>query len=156
MPRGPFPVAGAGPFTTGAFVVSGNVYMTFTTATLGTFEFSELTYPHVNTIRKFKSVDSAMTMSSSQIKDFGFQPDEFGVIGNRYILTWEIMSETLFNTLKQFYESTETVTWDPKVRARTNGETYVVLIESLTHQADHRVSTRLVSVEMVVNIRSVV
>jgi len=155
---GPFPMAGMIPTTAGPFVVSSTAtgYMTFATTSLGTFGFEAHDFPTVNTIRKFKSVQSVMTMSSAQVKDFDFQPDEFGVVGNEYVLRWEIMDQTLFNTMKQFYESTEEVVWDPKERARIPGETYVVLIRDLRHDSDHRTTTNLLSVEMVVNIRSVV
>lgn len=126
----------------------------FITAGLGTFSFPFK--PQVNTIRKVKEVVSMDTYSSNQAKDFGFQPDEFGVVGNEYELTWEIMSETFFNSLKSYYESTETLIWDPEERARIPGETYYVTARDLSHDHDHRTTTYLVNVRLVLNIRGVV
>lgn len=105
--------------------------MTLATTALGTMTFSHnpAKVRRMYKERRFKYRD---TLESSMIFDWRFKTDASGLKGSRWILRWPKMPRTEWTNFRNYYESTEVVTWDPKERARIPGEKYTVIMHPFT------------------------
>ena len=127
---------------------------------LETTSLGRTTFPYAppkwDTLNKKRAKASKKTWSSAQVEEWAIPAGANGVIGVERKLQWEILAGTDFKTLRDYYQSTEQVTWTPGARARVIGEIYYVTIKSLTHDKDHRLYDYVLGVEMILNIRGVV
>ena len=104
---------------------------------------------NMDLIESKKSVASVVTFSGSAV--FQWDATLEGVLVS---LTWDNMSETMYNNLRTKYLSTDSVVFDPKT-----GTTYNVIVENLSgsyvqyglDDIPHRKD-----IELILNIRSAI
>jgi hypothetical protein len=131
-------------------------------------DLGEYTFPHHPdnpiTVRKTRSVISTPTVTSSSLDDYGFLDVSDGLIGTEWQLTWPMMAPGFFNALRSYYEhdprgegtGADPVIWNPGVRSRRDGETYEVVITSLSSDGGiHRLADYYVNVSIIFNIRAI-
>ena len=132
--------------------------MTLQNTALGTYTFPF--NPHVNTPHKPRTVFETDAGSSAVIDDFKFVAPESGLIGVELELSWDIMAQAFYNSLRGYYESddpADLVTFDPKERAHTPSAKYKVRIPYFEpEEGYHRLALYLHRVVMRMNIRQVV
>ena len=104
-----------------------------------------------------KRTATVKTFSSYGSFNWGFPSVESGMVGERVILHWPAMRvSTDWTKLQAYYETRETVTWDPQEKAHDGVSTYEVVVVRLDGDDYGTNLTYRQNVELELEIRRVI
>jgi len=128
--------------------------MSLTTDSLATYVFTH-NPQEMKRIRKERIGSSLETLETIAFFDWGIKAEQEGLAGRRFEMTWPYMGRTDFNELKDYYESSEVVTWDAQRFAHNATSLYEVEVISLESTDMPQNTLYMKDVSLVLEIRKV-